>query len=202
MNALHCFCCEMFFFLELIMLIGSMFKQLACLHSSLCIFPLFEKLHFIKLDSFSTATRQIPIYRAPWISFLNRSYSIFDLSSFWTLSQQLLDPSRNFMSGQQILNRNLNPSRNFCRQQILDSTLTDSYLQRFSARQILDPSRCDFFKYLQREIKFTFSFLSQHKFFFYPSKHSPKQALILRYGLLNPLLSCISCIRPRFLGFL
>ena len=108
------------------MLIGSLFKQLACLYSFLCVFPLFEKLGFIKLDSFSTDPRQISIYQALWTSFLDISYCILDLSRFLAFvliaSQQILDPSRNFLSGRQILDR-FSIHRGWL---LLDSSLTTS----------------------------------------------------------------------------
>ena len=36
----------------------------------------------------------------------------------------------------------------------------------------------------------------------FPTRFRPNQASILMYGLLNPLFSCISRIRPMFFGFL
>ena len=94
---------------------------------SMCFSSLW-KTPFFKLDSFSTDPRQLPIYWAPWTSFLDRFYRIFDPSSFleyvsiasWSikkLSIWLID-----------FRQNLVPSRNFCRRQILDNTSTDSYL--------------------------------------------------------------------------
>ena len=119
-------------FWELNMLSGSLFGWLACcIH--LYVFFLSKNL----FSSSSTATRQIPIYRAPWTSFLDRSYRIFDPSSFldfvsiasWSIKKISVWPIDS--------RQNLDPSRNFCRRQILDSTSTDSCLSRFIARQIL-----------------------------------------------------------------
>ena len=91
------------------MLFGSLVKQLARLHSFLCVFLIFEKLFFIKLDSFLIDSRQMAIYKDLWTSFLDRSYRIFNPSSYLEFvsiaSQQFFDPLRKFLSGQQILDK-------------------------------------------------------------------------------------------------
>ena len=157
------------------MLIGSMFEQLVCSHSSLCVFPLFEKLLFIKLDSFLTDPQQIPIYRAPWTTFLNR-FSAFSIhQAFFNLSQWLLD---SLSIHQETFvwpidsRQNLDPLRYFCHRQILHSTSIDSYLSRFSAQQIsTTPLQFLYICSARNQIHF-FSLLSRQKIFFNPSKHS------------------------------
>ena len=109
-----------------------MSSLLVCIH----FFVFFLSLKNSFLSS-STTSQQIPIYRAPWTSFLDRSYRIFDPSSFldfvsiasWSIKKISVWPIDS--------RQNLDPSRNFCRRQILDSTSTDSCLSRFIARQIL-----------------------------------------------------------------
>ena len=108
---------------------------LVCIHLFVFFLSL-KKLFFIKLNSFLTDSRQIPIYRAPWTSFLDKSYCIFNPSSFLDF---VLTASRSIekLSIWPIDSRhNLDPSRNFCHRQILNNASTDSYLSRFSARQI------------------------------------------------------------------
>ena len=85
-----------------------------------CVFPLFEKPVFIKLNR----SRQIAIYRDPWTSFLNRSYLIFDPSNLSGIClNSFLTDSRSIekVSIQPIASRQLfDPSRYFCRRQILN----------------------------------------------------------------------------------
>ena len=133
------------------------------------VFPLFEKLLFIQLDRFLTDPRQITIYRDPWTSFLDRFYRIFKPSSYLEFvsiaSQQILDPSRKFLSGRQLLDsysihQDIFAVNIFESRQILNHTSTDSIYRDLvldRSRQILDPSSCDLFKQLQREINFHFS---------------------------------------------
>ena len=80
---------------------------LDCIH--FCVFFLsLKNCFFIQFNNFSTNPRQIAIYRDPWISFLDRSYRIFDPSSYLEFvsiaSRQILNPSRKFLFGQQLLN--------------------------------------------------------------------------------------------------
>ena len=119
---------------------------LVCIH----FFVFFLSLKNCFLSS-SIASRQLSIYRAPWIFYLDRSYRIFDpsklsgicLDSFSTDSRSIEKDFVWPIDSQQ----NPDPSRWFCHWQILNSTSIDSYLLRFSARQILNPSRCIFYIY-------------------------------------------------------
>ena len=109
---------------------------------SLC-FSLLEKHSFLKLNSFSTDPWQISFYRA-FVSLFSTDLDGFSIHwDFWVSSWQILnsffDPSSHFfepsiwpIDSRQILDL----SRCFCHQQIL-STSTNSFLSRFSARQIL-----------------------------------------------------------------
>ena len=71
---------------------------LDCIH--FCVFFLSLKNCFL---SNSTDPRQIAIYRAPWTSFLNRSYHIFDPLSYLEFisiaSRQILNPLIKFLFG-------------------------------------------------------------------------------------------------------
>ena len=104
------------------------------MHSSLCVFPLFEKLFFIKLDNFSTDPQQLSIYQAPWTSFLDRSYHILDLSKFLDFVSIVYRSIKKFY----LANRSSTDSRSikvgFCSiaaLQLLD-LLRPSYMHYFS----------------------------------------------------------------------
>ena len=116
-------------------------------------FSLLEKPSFFKLDSFSTHPRQIPFYRA----FFFRSRQILNPSKFlgfisiesWQLLRSI---ELNFFTLYLLDRFSTNcliHRGDFCYQQILNSTLTNSLLSRFSAQQILnrnlDPSSCIFY---------------------------------------------------------
>ena len=99
---------------------------------SMCFSFLWKHL-FFKLDSFSTDLH----ISSPFSSWLDRSYRILNPSS-------LLDyVSIAFRSIEKLSVRPivswqiLDPSRCFCCRQILENTLTDSFLLRIRARQIL-----------------------------------------------------------------
>ena len=147
-----------------IFLLRDVFESLTCcldlwLSSLLDYIPLFDKLLFLKLDNFSTDPRQVAIYRDPWTSFLDRSYRIFDPSSylefvsiaFW----EILDPSRKFLSGCWLLDSFSIHRGDFAINRFSTAPqqihiYQDLVLNR--SRQILGPSRCILFKYLQCEI--------------------------------------------------
>ena len=132
-------------------LVWDVFESLTC-WLDLCLSSLFVCIHIFVFfhslkNSFFYQVRQL----------LDRSSIDFYLSSpLDFFSQQILSHIRSIkLSGLSLdsysiasrsieklsvwpidSGQNLDPSRNFCRQQILDSTSTDSYLSRFSARQI------------------------------------------------------------------
>ena len=150
------------------MLIGSMFKQLACcIH--IFVFFLLKKLLFFKLNRSSTdsflsspsfffsqqkllQSRSIKVSGGLVNRFLTTSRSIEKLFVWPIDSRQLL-----------------NPSKCFCRRQILDSTSTDELLSRFSARQISTDTSIHratiSIQGLSAKLDFIFSSLSQQKTF-------------------------------------
>ena len=73
------------------------------MHSFLCVFPLFEKTGFYQVRQLLDKSSTVAIYRDPWNSFLDRSYLIFDPSSYLEFvsiaSRRILDPSIKFLSG-------------------------------------------------------------------------------------------------------
>ena len=123
------------------------FKSLIC-WLDLCLSSLlvaFISLCFSSLkNSFSSsliASQQILFYWALLSSCLYRSYCNLDplrfLDFFSIDTRQLLRSIEKIFVWLIDSRQLLDPSRYFCRQQILNSTLTDSFLSRFSARQIL-----------------------------------------------------------------
>ena len=81
---------------------------------SMCFSSLW-KTPFFKLDSFSTDPRQLLIYWAPWTSFLDRFYRIFDPSSFLeyvSIASRSIEKLSVWLID---FRQNLDPSRNFCR---------------------------------------------------------------------------------------
>ena len=115
---------------------------LDCIH----FYVFFLSLSFIKLDSFSIDPWQIAIYRDPWTSFLDRSYCIFNPSKLFgfclnSFSTDSLSIKKVFVWP--IASRSIKAFLSLTNSwQHLDRF----YLSRFSARQILNPSSCNFFK--------------------------------------------------------
>ena len=149
---------------------------------SLCFF-LFEKLIFFMLNGFSIDPRQIPFYRAPLSSFLDRSYRILDPSrflGFFSIDSRQLLRSIKKLSVWPIDSRHiLDPLRYFWRRQILDNTLTDSFLLRFSAWQILRSIKLRFPYIVWVQIRFIFHFfLSIENLFSHPKHFSLTQNLL------------------------
>ena len=147
------------------MLIGSLFEQLACCFH-LFMFFLLEKLLFFQLNIFSTDPQQILFLSSLLSLFTINPRLILNPSKFLGFisieSRQLLRSMKKNSCALYLLDRfSTNCSihqGDFCRQQILNSTSTDLFLLRFSARQILDkifnPSSCILYLKLRRDSDF------------------------------------------------
>ena len=142
---------------------------LGCIH--LFVFFLSLKNCFV---SSLTASRQIAIYQDPWTSFLNRFYRIFNPSSYLEfvsiIFRQILDPSRKFLFGRQLLDSCSIHRVN----SVVDKFSTapqQIYLSRISARQNLDRSSIhrDAFSLNRFSVKLDFIYLvlSRQKLFFH-----------------------------------
>ena len=183
------------------------------MHSFLCVFPslknlfsssliaswqIFDRFSFIEpfFLLFLTDLDGISIYRDFWVS----SRQI--LNSFFDPSSQFSKPSIWLIDSRQLLN----PSRCFCRRQILDSTLTNSFMSRFSARQILRSIELRFLYIGWMRIRsHFFTSLFRHNFFsflpnnslsllsFYPCDFRSISSLNPSVYILQPFIYMHSC---------
>ena len=135
--------------------------------------------------------------------------------------RQLLDPLRNFLCNRLILNRISIHRGDFAVNRFSTAPrhiyiYRDLMLDR--SWQILDPSRCNFFKYLQGKIRFHFS-LDRFSFSLlpntfpslqtsYPLGFRPRLCFSSLVSVFNPSFFMLHAFRPRFwvffefLGFL
>ena len=116
------------------MLIGSMFEQLAC-YIHLFVFFLSQKTPFLQARRLLNRSSTYFLLSSPSFSFSRKI--LMDSQSiklFGFLLDSFFDPSRHFskLSIRQILDKFSIHQGDFA----IDNTLTDSFLLRFSARQI------------------------------------------------------------------